>query len=335
MERSAYCTASCADAGANVDDIVRRYSHLVVAEAIVNLMDFFALCCFVMGWLCRNCHWDGRQLGSGKLARELLMVAIYCLRGCANEGVRKLEYYRSIVLTLASWTRWYDEVPGAVYSEEPCEAGLSRLSRLLNDHSQYKTVKEAMFLYLMVDPAKKGKHRVSGESVSDVFVQEVVTRFLAVVTATDVPVVNVPWKPGGRVLPDVWTTHTKFPGPCLKLDRSTIEEDVLLARRTLLAEQKLADEVVAELDATFDRQTDEVTRVRESALANWLTTHQPVGRLRRGSAGTSASDRHARGHHTVFDMAIPADGADARSGGVASSSAADTGLRGLVGVPEE
>ena len=109
--------------------------------------------------------------------------------------------------------------------------------------------------------------------------QEVVTRFLAVVTATDVPVVNVPWKPGGRVLADVWSCHTIFPGPCLTLDRVTIAEDVLLARRTLLAEQHLSAEVEVELDATFDRQTDDITWTRESALTNWLTSHPPVGRL--------------------------------------------------------
>jgi hypothetical protein len=144
--RSEFCQKAVSEGLVDEAEVVRLLSRLVVAEGLVDLLDFFAPCCFLMGWLVRSCHWAGRDRGTGEKAWDVVAIAVHVLRSCAIQKAKNNEYYRSLMILLAMWTTWHKELPGCCYSEEVCEAGLSRLSKMLGDLLQWQTLTDAMNL---------------------------------------------------------------------------------------------------------------------------------------------------------------------------------------------
>ena len=316
VARRRYCQRMAARAGVDATEVLRRLTRLTVAEGMLDLVLFFAPCCFLMGWLVRNCHWAGRERGTGEYAWEAIAIGVHVLRGCDGDAVRKTEYYRSMMLVMASWTAWYKDLPGCCFSEEICEAGLSRLSRLLADHSHRNTLRDANHLYLMVNAARQGRRTTTAQAVSSVFLDEVVQRICHLVREEATPVAYTPWSSSPRIESVEWDYNASFPEPCERLQGGDLKLDILHAQRTLLSSSTLNDEVVAQLNKTFDKHEDEHPQVRAQLIERWLQEH-PLGtgvqRLVR-RALPEITERQHRG--AVFEEAMPADEVPARAGAV-------------------
>jgi hypothetical protein len=203
--RRRFCKTAVRDGVADEGEVTRLLCRVVVAEGLVDLLDFFAPCCFIMGYLVRSCHWDGRDRGTGERAWDITAIALHVLRSCAGEKAKNNEYYRSLTLLMSMWTTWYGELPSCCYSEEICEAGLSRLSKMLGDHLQWQTVTDAMNLYLLLDPAVPGPRKTSGQKVGSNFLAAMKERLAALVGSRELLMSWLPWTAAVRLSPGTWT----------------------------------------------------------------------------------------------------------------------------------
>jgi hypothetical protein len=314
--RKAFCVGVCDDVEDVRAEVVRCFCRLVVAEAVVDLVDYFAPCCFLLGWMTRKCHWEGRERRTGEFAWEHLALSLYVMRSCGGDGARHMEYYRSVVLAMASWTDWYQELPACCFSEEVCEAGLSRLSRSLGDHSHRSTVEDAMNLYLLVDPARPGKRHVGGQAVTERFLNEVVVRIRQVLDLPNLPLAYLPWRSGGMVAVEDWGFDVEFPMVCRKMDRSMLMADTLYAQRTLLSRTALSQDVEAAMDAHFDLVEDSRAHVRTNEAEVWLEDHpvRPVRVPRRSLGERVRPIRRVVRAHPIFEVLEPGHRGDEECG---------------------
>ena len=112
-----------------------------------------------------------------------------------------------------TWTRWHDSVPACAYSEEFCEAALSRLGKSCTSNPNMVTVLEMQHLYLLVRRTDTAPKDLPGGQVRGELVGRLQRHLEGFVTHGHAVVGYVPWAPGRTcVAQEHWPETFLFPG---------------------------------------------------------------------------------------------------------------------------
>jgi hypothetical protein len=158
-----------------------------------RLLNEYVPAVFLLGKMLRDLNWGCRAAGTGREARRFLTYALLTLRGLLGDACSSDEYVRGIGLALIMWTPWHSAIPGCLYTEEYNEAALSRLGQLCRSHPHAITCAEVMDLYLLVEPANQGWHRLHQASVPTNILQRVAQGIVDLVNNGAAGVSFVPW----------------------------------------------------------------------------------------------------------------------------------------------
>lgn len=176
--------------GERMRELVER---LRVLRGLHRLAKEYAPLCFALGWQVRNCNWDGRTRGSGVEARKVLMGALVALIHLYGDKAHTTEYVRTLFVALALWTRWHDELPGACYTDEMCEARLHLLGQWWLYHKEVLTVEQLSDLYLMMPMSKGGERDLKDRTMGGEYVEAVYRRVDRLLSSSRLVVTYVPW----------------------------------------------------------------------------------------------------------------------------------------------
>ena len=166
---------------------------LAHALAMERLVCLYVPALFVAGNEVRECHWEGRDMGSGAMARRAMVTcAIIMLSLCRTDAPGK-EHLRDVCLALLFWQPWHGDLRGCMFSEEPCEASLSRLGEALRSNPHVTTVEGAQDLFLLVRPGAPGVKDVRSEGPTRDFVAMVDRNIRLFLSTTATVVTYVPW----------------------------------------------------------------------------------------------------------------------------------------------
>ena len=97
-------------------------------SALKALLYSYCLALLALGFLVRECNWNGRSLHSTAAAKECIgMSTVLMMNIIPSEQWLSTEYLRTNTVALLFWSDWYTRVLGCLFSEEYGEAMLSRL----------------------------------------------------------------------------------------------------------------------------------------------------------------------------------------------------------------
>ena len=178
---------------------------------------------------------------------------------------------RPAVPALVTWTSWHDSLPAAVFSEEFCEAGLSRLGRSCTSNPNMVTVQEMQNLYLLIRGSDTAPKDLPGGQVRGPLVDRVRAHLRTFVVHGPAVMGYVPWRPGRTcVAQQHWPEVFLVPG---SLWRRPAEEHVDAVMRYGLYRMTRSPVVDGTLRAalreTFGRK-DPVARRRDEAALRAL-----------------------------------------------------------------
>jgi hypothetical protein len=126
-------------------------------EALQVMLEEYVPALFCIGTLVRNCHWDGRALGSASNAKQVLLRCTVLQLKMAMGFEHRIDYIRTTTAALLHWSTWHDDGQGILHSEEVCEAMLSRLSSMCRQHPQMWSKEGAEILYQSLPRTKFAK----------------------------------------------------------------------------------------------------------------------------------------------------------------------------------
>jgi hypothetical protein len=136
---------------AHIFQLKKRMEHAIAMDLLITQ---YVPALFVVGHTVRNCNWDSRDPGTGVRAKEVLYNCLHILLKLSGEGSHGVEYIRTILCAVMTWTSWHDNLPGCCFSEEICEAALSRLGGLCRKHPHVFSVADTWDLYCQVKPGR-------------------------------------------------------------------------------------------------------------------------------------------------------------------------------------
>jgi hypothetical protein len=195
-----------------LDMLQKRKDERNRMVALVFLIEQYAPACLALGVLVRDCSWEHRTVGTGINAKKVIMAAL-CVLVHLVDKEHTLEYVRTLCTALVCWRSWNNEVPGMCYSEERCEALLSRLGRRCNQYPRSVSALDVEDLFLaLVSPSGSEavllrSHRPTADLVNAVRLN------LAKVIASGGSVIRfVPWS-SDRILrvEESWPEDYAFP----------------------------------------------------------------------------------------------------------------------------
>jgi len=169
-------------------------------QAVLNmerLVSQYIPACFYVGHLVRTCHWEGRQAGSGKGARECTTTALVILLSLLGSRARGDEYVRALGISLLGWQQWNDNIPGCCYSEEVCKAALSRFTTMLASNPRVTNTDDACDVFLQVYPGRRGFRALRCARPSAALCARVYANLHTFVRVDTRVVTHVPWSGAG------------------------------------------------------------------------------------------------------------------------------------------
>ena len=131
-----------------------------------------------------------------------------------SDSPQKALYLKTTVLTLLTWSNNLYALPRAAFSEEVCEAHLSKLGAACLRHPQLITVDEVMDLYLVERMTTAGGREHVGGAPPVTLVRRALTNLDFMLQQSDRNVITfVPWKSGKTTVSAVekWDVSYKFP----------------------------------------------------------------------------------------------------------------------------
>ena len=196
-----------------VQTLQRRKDEKNRMVAMLFLIEQYAPACLALGVLVRDCSWRHRVVGSGENAKKVLMAAL-CILMRLVEREHTLEYVRTLCVALVCWRGWNDQCPGMCYSEERCEAMLSRLGRRCNQYPSSVSASEVEDLFLaLVNPVSTGLITLKSHKPTANLVSAVMTNLGKVISTGGSVIRFVPWS-SERILhlEEEWPEDHQFPG---------------------------------------------------------------------------------------------------------------------------
>ena len=102
--------------------------RLGILRALHQLLTFWAPALLRLGYLVRQCTWEGRPGGpvTGRTAHQLLCQCLLLQAHLLEDWDAKAEYTRTMAVALLTWHPWLMDRPGCMFVEESGEALLSR-----------------------------------------------------------------------------------------------------------------------------------------------------------------------------------------------------------------
>ena len=105
------------------------------------LVSGYMLAMLAIGIQVSDWHWKHTGPGTGSNVKKVIekcLEFLAFLRGLEDVDGKHHEYICSLVLAMVLWTRTHASIPASMFSEEPCEAMLSRLAGRLHKHTNMK-----------------------------------------------------------------------------------------------------------------------------------------------------------------------------------------------------
>ena len=118
-------------------------------DALWYLLTQYVPALFHLGYLVRECNWNGRRTFSGAAGHEVISAAWLVLLGL---GKRVGPYFQRLGVALLLWTPYHTHAPAAFHCEEVLEAMLSRLAKAMNRHLTVFEVNEINVLFRTMRP---------------------------------------------------------------------------------------------------------------------------------------------------------------------------------------
>jgi hypothetical protein len=153
----------------------KRQTLLNILKGLQSLVYFYLPAVFRIGYLSRNCTWEGREEKSSKnvqsLLEEVLVLLVHLLqdKDCHNE------YVRTLAVALSTWQLWHSKLPAASFMEESCEAMLSRMSHRCSAHRHLHGFEATFDLFITLPQPSKSMKATRG-SLRSGLIDEFATR---------------------------------------------------------------------------------------------------------------------------------------------------------------
>ena len=254
--------------------------------ALSLLLEQYAPACLAIGMLVRDCSWRHRTVETGDSAKKVLMAALSVLLKLVPRP-HTLEYVRTLCVALTCWRGWNDHCPGVCYSEERCEALLSKLGRRCNQYPGHVSATEVEDLFLaLVSAPQAGRIVLKSHKPTPALVAAVSANLARVVAGGGSVIRYVPWT-SDRILhvESTWPEDFVFPGDLNEpLGMDTMADIFCYEMNVLLrADLRIGDAFKAKLDAKVARRSrrDEEARRRqlEDAVASMPVPRQFTRRI--------------------------------------------------------
>ncbi len=255
------------------EDLQRKKDEKNRLVALSFLLEQYAPACLCLGVLMRDCTWKHLGPDSGVNAKTVFMAALVMLLHLC-ERPHLVEYVRSLSIALTMWRSWNEACPGKCYSEERCEALLSRLGARCRSYPSFVTAEgvEDLFLGLVDPPAEDlvllRSHRPTRELV------DAVHRNLDVVIRTGAQAITcVPWTDTGLVFATgEWPANAFLPRSLSDaLDPGELQDMFNYHRRVVLSGNVAVTELAKEqLDRFVGSLSLRATQIREQAIESEL-----------------------------------------------------------------
>jgi hypothetical protein len=126
------------------------------AEAMDRFVNEYIPALLVIGTAVRTCHWGGRDMNTGDDARDCMRMAACTLMSLYGPRARFTEHTRDVCLALMVWQDWHSSLPGAIFSEEKCEALLGRFATSLGRHPSAVTPDALDDIFMQTNPGRRG-----------------------------------------------------------------------------------------------------------------------------------------------------------------------------------
>jgi hypothetical protein len=155
---------------------VRRQTLLQILKGLQSLTTFYLPAVFRIGWLSRNCTWEGRDENSSKKVRLILEETLVLLVHLLQDTDCHNEYVRTLAVALSTWQDWNSRLPAVSYMEESCEALLSRMSHRCSAHRHLHGFEATFDLFITLPPPSRAKKATRGSLRSgliDVFASRI------------------------------------------------------------------------------------------------------------------------------------------------------------------
>ena len=206
--------------------VLQMQDHVQVVE---RLLYDYTPACYIIGWMVRECHWGPSDAGSGLLAKRVLLRCLRVLMGLGGADYWRQKYFGPLVTALLHWTAWHSALPSSVYSEELCEAGLSRLASACRSHPQLLEVDDVMDLYILCTAQGRRHYAVRDRGLPPDTLVAVQTNVLNLFSLTAPRVMFVPWSSQDYLVKAEtrWPTTKEFP---LGLTGGVADEELLRLR---------------------------------------------------------------------------------------------------------
>ena len=130
--------------------------------ALQSLLFFYLPAVFRLGYKVRSCTWEGREVGSGVWAREIMEQTFLLLLHLLKDADCKNEYVRTLSVALVTWQPWMSRIPAVCFVEESCEALLSRMGHRCDVYRTLHGFDNTLDLFLTLPPPKRGLKATRG-----------------------------------------------------------------------------------------------------------------------------------------------------------------------------
>ena len=236
-------------------------THIGHIESLEILLDQFLPALLLLGWMVRESHWASHDPGTGRIPRAILLRVVFIFTRLGERAPSRLEYFQALTCALLVSEPWNDQVPGAAYSEELCEAGLSRLGHACESHPQLKHTKEITNLYLL-SQCEDLPRSIRDSGVTRTLCSTV-ARNLALCYGSDRPVVSfVPWRASENETHafSTWPTWAWIPGTLFERPQTTAMATDFRRVLLLLVRACPVEALVPTLQAVFPhREAADIT----------------------------------------------------------------------------
>ena len=226
--------------------------------------------CYVLGWMVRECHWGSGEVGTGRLPLSLLLRVLHMLLCLGGDEPARQKYFGPTVMALLTWTPWHSTVPGRCYSEEPCEATLSRLASACRNHPQLWTPDDVMDLYVLHGGRSRTYVPLCNRGPPPGQVAECARALRALYSLAQPTVAFVPWdsKQTTTKATTSWSATVVFPGELWRdMPLSYIAPLVRHVVKVVCSSQPSV-RLVEKLDDTVPRK-DEATEADDAEDCMW------------------------------------------------------------------
>ena len=254
--------------------------------ALVFLLEQYAPACLALGVLVRDCSWEHRTMDTGLNAKKVIMAAL-CVLVHLVEKEHTLEYVRTLCTALVCWRSWNNAVPGMAYSEERCEALLSRLGRRCNQYPRSVSASEVEDLFLaLISPSGSEPVQLRSHKPTSDLVNAVRNNLRQVISSGGSVIRYVPWS-SDRILrvEAAWPEDYRFPEdleePLTQRHLNDLFEYEL--RVMLRSDLVIGTELGAKLEATAVLRSDADADARLQRLRVAMDSLEVPRRYRRST----------------------------------------------------